>query len=231
MVRRNLIGQFYVLFFLDLRGFESDGVLSSKILIVTFFKLIIMSELSELIRINKNIENQNKEIIRLLKIIAGESTFVDKSGYVYPEFFDEDEEEEDISQNFTSLLDNEIEVGEVYFVDGDIFKLSVQNNEKVIENLMGDAESTNFNIAEIISDESIKRNQSLDDSTVILTDSSKGNLPKTLELCHQQDAKKVFIPWDQMLELVGAPDTLQRLLKLNFYRKPEELIEKLFKNG
>ena len=229
MVRRNLIGQFYVLFFLDLRGFESDGVLSSKILIVTFFKLIIMSELSELIRINKNIENQNKEIIRLLKIIAGESTFVDKSGYVYPEFFDEEEEEEDISQNFTSLLDNEIDVGEVYFVDGDIYRLSVENNEKVIENLMGGEESTNFSIAEIISDESIKRNQSLDDCTVILTDSSKGNLPKTLELCHQQDAKKVFIPWDQMLELVGAPDTLQRLLKLNFYRKPEELIEKLFK--
>lgn len=189
-----------------------------------------MSELSELIRINKNIENQNKEIIRLLKIIAGEGTFVDKSGYVYPEFFDEEEEEEeDISLNFTSLLDNEIEVGEVYFVDGDIFKLSVQNNEKVIENLMGDGKSTNFNIAEIISDESIKRNQSLDDSTVILTDSSKGNLPKTLEMCHGQDAKKVFIPWDQMLELVGAPDTLQRVLKLNFYRKPEELIEKLFK--
>ena len=188
-----------------------------------------MSELSELIRINKNIENQNKEIIRLLKIIANEGSFVDKSGYVYPEFFDEEEvEEEDISLNFTSLLDNEIDVGEVYFIDGDIFKLSVQNNEKVIENLMGESESTNFNIAEIISDESVKRNQSLDDSTVILTDSSKGNLPKTLEMCHKQDAKKVFIPWDQMLELVGAPDTLQRVLKLNFYRKPEELIEKLF---
>ena len=209
-------------------GVKTDGVLSSKILIITSFKLIIMSELSELIRINKNIENQNREIIRLLKIIAGESTFVDKSGYVYPEFFDE-EEEEDISQNFTSLLDNEIGVGEVYFVDGDIFKLSVQNNEKVIENLMGDGESTNFNIAEIISDESINRNQSLDGSTVILTDSSKGNLPKTLEMCYLQDAKKVFIPWDQMIELVGAPDTLQRVLKLNFYRKSEDLIEKLFK--
>ena len=31
-----------------------------------------MSELSELIKINKNIEKQNEEIIRLLKIIAGE---------------------------------------------------------------------------------------------------------------------------------------------------------------
>ena len=31
-----------------------------------------MSELSELIKINKNIEKQNEEIIRLLKKIAGE---------------------------------------------------------------------------------------------------------------------------------------------------------------
>ena len=32
----------------------------------------IMSELSELIEINRNIEKQNEEIIRLLKIIAKE---------------------------------------------------------------------------------------------------------------------------------------------------------------
>nr|WP_294999723.1 hypothetical protein [uncultured Methanobrevibacter sp.] len=187
-----------------------------------------MSELSELIRINKSIENQNKEIIRLLKIIAGESDFVDRSGYVYPDFFDEEEEEEDLSQNFTSLLDNEIGVGEVYFIDGDVYKYSIQNNEMMIDNLMGDDETTNFAIPQRIAYESIKRNQSLDDSTVILTDSSKGNLPKTLEFCYSQDAKKVFIPWNQMLELVGAPDTLQKVLKLNFYRNVDELIEKIF---
>ena len=187
-----------------------------------------MSGLSELIRINKNIENQNKEIIRLLKIIAGESTFVDQSGYVYPDF-DEETPQEVITQESSSLLDNEIRVGEVYFIDGDIYKLTVENNEIVIDNLTGDDESTNFSIAESIANESLKRNQSLDDSTVILTDSSKGNLAKTLEMCYNQDAKKVFIPWDQMLELVGAPDTIQRVLKLNFYRKDEDLIEKLFK--
>lgn len=188
-----------------------------------------MSELSELIRINRSIENQNKEIIRLLKIIAGESDFADRSGYVYPDFFDEEEEEEeDISKQFSSLLDNEIAVGEVYFLDGDIYRYSIQNNEIVIDNLMGGEETSNFAVPQRIAYESIKRNQSLDDSTVILTDSSKGNLPKTLELCHSQDAKKVFIPWDQMLELVGAPDTLQRVLKLNFYRNVDELIEKIF---
>lgn len=32
-----------------------------------------MSELSQLIQINKNIEKQNEEIIRLLKIIANEA--------------------------------------------------------------------------------------------------------------------------------------------------------------
>ena len=186
-----------------------------------------MSELSELIKINRNIEKQNEEIIRLLKIIAGQNNFVDMSGYVFPPMA----EQEDIYENaksFESLLDTECEVGEVYFIDEDIFKISVQNNEKVIDNLMGDGESTNFNVAQIISDESVKRNQSLDDATVILTDSSKGKLPQTLELCYDQDAKNVFIPWNQMAELIGAPDTLQRLLKLNFYKTDEDLIEKIF---
>ncbi|WP_405265237.1 hypothetical protein [Methanobrevibacter sp.] len=186
-----------------------------------------MSELAELIRINKNIENQNREIIRLLKIIAGEADFVDRSGYIIPEF-EEPEEVYPDADSFESLLDVTCEVGDVYFIDGDIYKLTVQNNEKVIDNLMGGDETTNFNIAEIISDESINRNQNIDDATVILTDSSKGKLPQTLELCYSQDAKKVFIPWDQAMELLGAPDTLQRVLKLNFYKSEDDLIEKLF---
>lgn len=187
-----------------------------------------MSELSELIRINKSIENQNKEIIRLLKIIAGEADYADRSGYVYPEFKEETPEVEDKFEEFENLLDNEIAVGEVYFMDGDIYKYSVENNEGVIDNLMGGEVTTNFNAVEKISNESISRNESIDDGTVILTNSSKGNLPKTLEICHEQGAKKVFIPWDQMMELLGAPDTLQRILKLNFYKNDDQLIEKLF---
>ena len=188
-----------------------------------------MSELSELIRINKNIERQNREIVRLLKIIAGESDFVDRSGYVFPEFPEEDEDIYEDAKKFDSLLDVTCEVGEVYFIDGDIFKISIENNEKVINNLMGDGQSTNFKVAHVVSDESIKRNQSLDDSTVILTDSSKGILPQTLQLTYEQGAKKVFIPWNQMMELLGAPETLQRILKLIFYKSPEDLIEKIFK--
>lgn len=189
-----------------------------------------MSELAELIRINRNIESQNREIIRLLKILAGEADLVDKSGYVIPEF-EESEEVYSEMEAFESLLDVTCDVGEVYFIDGDIFKLSIENNEKVIDNLMGDDETTNFNIAEIVSDESVNRNQNIDDATVILTDSSKGKLPQTLELCYNQDAKKVFIPWDQAMELLGAPDTLQRVLKLNFYKNEEDLIEKLFESS
>lgn len=189
-----------------------------------------MSELSELIRINKSIENQNKEIIRLLKIIAGEADYADRSGYVYPEFEEEATEVEDKFEEFENLLDNEIAVGEVYFMDGDIYRYSVENNEGVIDNLMGGEVTTNFSAVEKISNESIGRNESIDDGTVILTNSSKGNLPKTLQICHEQGAKKVFIPWDQMMELLGAPDTLQRILKLNFYRNDEQLIEKLFEN-
>lgn len=188
-----------------------------------------MSELSELIRINKNIERQNREIVRLLKIIAGESDFVDRSGYVFPEFPDEEEEIYQNANEFNSLLDVSCDVGEVYFIDEDIFRISVENNEKVIDNLIGDAQSTYFKVAEYVSDESIKRNQSIDDATVILTDSSKGKLPQTLQLCHEQEAKIVFIPWNQMMELLGAPETLQRILKLNFYKSEEDLAEKLFK--
>lgn len=188
-----------------------------------------MSELSELIRINKNIERQNREIVRLLKIIAGESDFVDRSGYVFPEFGEDEAEIPEDSRVFTSLLDVTCEVGEVYFIDGDIFKLSVKNNEITIDNLMGDGKSTYFNVAEVVANESIKRNQSLDDSTVILTESSKGRLPQTLQLCHEQKAEKVFIPWDQLMELFGAPDTLQRILKLNFYKNEDDLVEKIFK--
>lgn len=189
-----------------------------------------MSELSELIRINKSIENQNKEIIRLLKIIAGEADYADRSGYVYPEFEDDTPEVEDKFEEFEDLLDNEIAVGEVYFMDGDIYRYSIENNEGVIDNLMGGEVTTNFSAVEKISNESIGRNESIDDGTVILTNSSKGNLPKTLQICHEQGAKKVFIPWDQMMELLGAPDTLQRILKLNFYRNDKQLIEKLFEN-
>lgn len=188
-----------------------------------------MSELSELIKINKNIESQNEEIIRLLKKIAGEAVEEpdeDKFEYV---FMGEVPEEGEVICEGHSYLDVSPDVGEVYFIDEDVFKLTVKNNEAIIDNLTGEDETDNFNIPQIIANESIKRNQSISDSTVILTDSSKGKLPQTINLCVNEGAKKAYIPWNQSMELLGAPQQLQTVIKLDLYRNEEQLIEKLFK--
>ena len=51
-------------------------------LIVGINIILTRSDLSRLIEINKNIEKQNDEIIRLLKKIAGEEDSADKSGEI-----------------------------------------------------------------------------------------------------------------------------------------------------
>lgn len=174
-----------------------------------------MSELSRLIEINENIEKQNTEIIRLLKIIAGEKDI---------------HEEVEIVED-TQLLDVDIGIGEVYFVDdGDIFKLSIKNNEMVIDNLTGSVETDNFNVQELIANESIVRNESLSHATVILGEENSDNLPETLKLCIDQGASNVYIPWSAMSQLIRAPQQLMTLLKLDFYKSTEDLIEKLFTN-
>lgn len=139
-----------------------------------------MSELSQLIQINKNIEKQNEEIIRLLKVIASEKQDEepsDKSVIDLGELYLEDdatfevEPKEDEIENIWrvgSLLDNSIGVGEVYFIeDADIFKLSIKNNETVIDNLTGDGQANIFALEELVANESIKNDKSLEDGTVI----------------------------------------------------------------
>lgn len=188
-----------------------------------------MSELSELIEIAKNIERQNDEIIGLLKKIADEKEGTVEIPYVMPKVEENHVtiKSDEIPEG--SILDVSCDVGEVHFIDVDIFRLSVKNNEMVIDNLTGSGQTNNFNVAKVISDESVRRNQSIGDATVILTDSSAGSLPQTLKLCYGQSAKRVFIPWAQAMELLGAPDTLQKVLELNFYKNEEDLITKLFK--
>lgn len=172
-----------------------------------------MSELSKLIEINSNIEKQNTEIIRLLKKIAGEN--------------DTSHSPENVKKD---LLDISFECGEVCFIDdGDIFQLTIKNNEISINNLTGNSETTNFNLAEKIAKESLSKNQSLDDSTCILTDSVEGKLPETLKMCIENGAKKAFIPWNLMSELIRAPQELQILLKLDFFKSDDDLLDKLFK--
>ena len=181
-----------------------------------------MSELSELIKINKSIHEQNEEIIRLLKIIAGEGmpSYV-KMPSAIPEGYDE--------VDHHSLLETSPEVGEVHFVDGEnVFRLTVRNNETVVDNLNGSDEIGDFSLQEIVANESVRRNQPLDDSTVILSKENALNLPLALKVCYEEGAQIVFIPWYATAQLVGAPENLMTLLKLYFYKSEEELIAMLF---
>ena len=158
--------------------------------------------MSELIKINKKIQEQNEEIIRLLKIIAGEGmpSYV-KMPSAIPEDFDE--------VDHHSLLETSPDVGEVYFVEGEnVFRLSINDNETVVDNLNGSNEVDDFNLQELVANESIRRNQSLGDNTVILSKENTLNLPLTLKVCYEEGAEVVFIPWYAMTKLVGAPENL-----------------------
>lgn len=202
-----------------------------------------MSELSELIEIAKNIERQNDEIIRLLKKIAGESEgerpkgdsvldLTPNFGELFLSYKDEEPAEEvelDDSYRIGSLLDNEIDVGEVYYIEGaDIFKLSINNNEISIDNLTSDAEPIEFALQEMIANESIKNNASLEDGTVILSSQQCQNLPETMRICVEQGARKVYIPLFASAQLVGAPQNLINYVKMDFYKNDDHLIDKLF---
>ena len=181
-----------------------------------------MSELSELIKINRKITEQNEEIIRLLKIIAGEGmpSYV-KMPSPIPEGFDEVEHK--------SLLETSPDIGEVYFVEGEYaYKLSVKDNETIVDNLNGSVEVDDFALQEMVANESIRNNQCLDDNTVILSKENALNLPLALKVCYEEGASNVFIPWSAMTQLVGAPEELMTLMKLYFYKSEEELIKILF---
>ena len=169
-----------------------------------------MSEIAELIEINKKIVKQNSEIIRLLKKLVGEEEISD----------------EETVENTPELTPPG--VGEVYFQSGDVFKLSIKNNDLIIDNFTGSSECHDFKLPQIIANKSCELNRTLDDASVILTDASKGNLPQTLNQCIEIGFKKAYIPWNQMSELISAPQELQFLLKLDFYKNDDDLMGKLF---
>lgn len=205
-----------------------------------------MSDLSELIKTAKNIEKQNSEIIRLLKKIAKEDEDGKKSKYedlikYTPDFGElyitgdaktkKEAEEEEIENTYRigDLLDNSINVGEVYFIEeGDIFKLSIKNNETVIDNLTSTSKPIMFDLQELIANKSVENNASLDDGTVILSAQQSQNLAETIKICVEQGAKTVHMPFSVSTQLISAPQILMKLIKLNFYRTEEDLIEKLF---
>ena len=185
-----------------------------------------MSELSELIEINKNIEKQNEEIIRLLKIIAGEqssSSLLDEYVVI--------EQPMEVPDNI-GPIDSALDVGEVLLVDGvDVFKFTYKNNEISIDNLTGNGEISDFNLAKIVANESIMNNISIDDGTAILTEQCQGKLPSALKVCVEGEFRKVFIPFRLMVELLGAPYDLQTVIEMDYYKSEENLIERLFKMG
>lgn len=207
-----------------------------------------MSDLSELIEINRNIEKQNEEIIRLLKKIAGEeerqsaedeAPSLDEISKIILKDIDTSHDvkhvEEEVafnlppreSENF--LLETVHDVGEVYFIeDDDIFKLTIENNETSIDNLTGSVESSDFNLQKLIANESIKNNQSLKDSTVILNKSQSLKLHETLKICYDEGARHVYLPFYSITQLIGVPDALLKELGVEYYKSEDELIEIIF---
>lgn len=184
-----------------------------------------MSDLSELIEINKNIEKQNEEIIRLLKKIAGED-----ESYEYVQIEPQKADFNEIEAD--DLLDNTLDVGEVYFIDGgDIFHMTVKENEIIQKNLTSDVETVNNSVQENVAFESVRLNQCLPESSVILNRQNCENLPDVLRICIEQGAKKVYIPWYEMTQLIGAPESLMTMIKLDFYKTEEMLFNKLFDYG
>lgn len=189
-----------------------------------------MSELSQLIQINKNIEKQNEEIIRLLKIIANEAEDEE-----IEESIEEELNEEYLDENTLfrygvgKSIEGKMGVGEVYFIeDKNMFKLSVDENNITIDNLTGSAKPNSFALEKLIANESMKNNVSLEEGTVIISLDNSNNLAESLKICVEQSAKKVFIPVSASTQLIGAPQQIMQLVKLDVYKNEENLIEKLF---
>ena len=189
-----------------------------------------MSELSQLIQINKNIEKQNEEIIRLLKKIANEAEDEE-----IKESAEEELNEEYLDENTLfrygvgKSIEGKMGVGEVYFIeDKNMFKLSVDKNNTAIDNLTGSAKPSSFALEQLIANESMKNNVSLEDGTVIISLDNSNNLAESLKICVEQSAKKVFIPVSASTQLIGAPQQIMQLVKLDVYKNEENLIEKLF---
>ena len=203
-----------------------------------------MSELSELIEVTRNIEKQNEEIIRLLKKIAGEDEGDDRLAQ-YESIMDFGElylstdktEEKPVVETpqinntlkIGTLLENEIGVGEVYFIeDENIFKLTLKNNEITIDNLTGEGEPSDYYLQELIANESIKNNISLNDNTCILSKQQSSNLPETLKVCVEQGCEKIYLPLSASAQLISAPQILMDMILFDFYKNEDDLVEKLF---
>lgn len=190
-----------------------------------------MSELSELIEINRNIEKQNEEIIRLLKVIANEKDSAYQTPTVEIPYVAPPTPEIHVDDD-GDCLDTDLDVGEVLFIeDKNIFKLSIKNNEVSTNNLTGSGEPIDYSLQEFVANESIRLNQEISPSTVILSKEQATNLAETIKISIMQGAEKIYVSIFSMGQLVGAPQELTELIKIDFYKTEEDLIDKLFKAG
>ncbi|MBQ6512543.1 hypothetical protein [Methanobrevibacter sp.] len=191
-----------------------------------------MSELSELIEINRNIEKQNEEIIRLLRIIAGEKDSAYETPTVEIPYVSMPSQDFALEDADGDLLDTSLDVGEVLFIeDKNIFKLSVRNNEVSTNNLTGSDDPSDYSLQEFVANESIRLNQEVSPSTVILSKQQAESLAETLKIIVMQGAKRVYVSIFSMGQLVGAPQELMDFIKVDFYKNEEDLINKLFETG
>ena len=191
-----------------------------------------MSELSELIEINRNIEKQNEEIIRLLRIIAGEKDSAYKTPTVEIPYVSMPSQDFALEDADGDLLDTSLDVGEVLFAeDKNIFKLTVRNNEVSTNNLTGSDDPCDYSLQEFVANESIRLNQEVSPSTVILSKQQAESLAETLKIIVMEGAKRVYVSIFSMGQLVGAPQELMDFIKVDFYKNEEDLINKLFETG
>ena len=191
-----------------------------------------MSELSELIEINRNIEKQNEEIIRLLRIIAGEKDSAYETPTVEIPYVSMPSQDFALEDADGDLLDTSLDVGEVLFIeDKNILKLSVRNNEVSTNNLTGSDDPSDYSLQEFVANESIRLNQEVSPSTVILSKQQAESLAETLKIIVMQGAKRVYVSIFSMGQLVGAPQELMDFIKVDFYKNEEDLINKLFETG
>ncbi len=204
-----------------------------------------MSDLSELIKINRNIERQNEEIIRLLKKIAGEEEepkdpfALDKEmsrlfvKSMVKDLTDKgiiEDDAEEVEEPTSGLpLDVVHSVGEVVFIEGeDIFRLTVKNNETSVNNLTSSAKPDDFKLQEMIANESVRNNQSLANSTVILSESQSKDLAQTLKFCVENGAKNVYLPLSESKQVMWSLDAIRTKINIEFYKNDEHLISRLF---
>ena len=83
-------------------------------------------------------------------------------------------------------------------------------------------------IQEMIANESVRNNQSLANSTVILSESQSKDLAQTLKFCVENGAKNVYLPLSESKQVMWSLDAIRTKINIEFYKNDEHLISRLF---